>query len=421
MPRLTTKPLTQKQINATRPPLSGSLTLRDADVRGLTLRIWPTTRSWSFEYRSPVTGKNARLGIGASTLVQARTIANRHRAAVVSGRDPAIEAKEDLLARQIAHSRRVTAASALDRYETAVIADAARPASRRDRIAALRRAVEPFNERPVRSLTRGDIVSRLDEIQAARGPIARNRAQAEIRHWLGWLRDRDIVETIAIDRVKKAVKEQTRDRVLDDAELSVILANAADGSAFSDILRALVHTGMRRGEAASLQPRDLDFDALTITVRGDIAKTRQARVIPMDVAIAPMLRERARGLHREGFVFGEGSDFRRPFSGWGKRVAALVAAMPPGEPWTLHDLRRTVATRLHEMGVDTLTIEDLLGHLTGVRSGVAGIYNRAATLPRQREALSAWSAKLASLILPAVEGNEVVINVAALRRTRRPR
>ena len=71
--------------------------------------------------------------------------------------------------------------------------------------------------------------------------------------------------------------------------------------------------------------------------------------------------------------------------------------MPEGEPWTLHDIRRTVATRLYEAGTDVLTVEDLLGHTTGARRGVAGTYNRAQTLERQRPALRAWAAKLAAL------------------------
>ena len=51
-------------------------------------------------------------------------------------------------------------------------------ASRRERMAKLRRAVEPFNDRPVASLTKGELVSRLDAIQTESGPVARNRAQA---------------------------------------------------------------------------------------------------------------------------------------------------------------------------------------------------------------------------------------------------
>jgi integrase len=398
MPKLTAKPLTQRMIDAAQAPASGCLTLRDANVRGLTLRIWPAgTRAWSLEYRSPVTGKTARLGIEAASLTEARTAARRCRAAISDGRDPALEVKAALEARQRAHAVIVTVADALDRYEAAVVAPAARQTSRRDRMVALRKALEPFNSHAVASLARGELLLRLDEIQAGRGPIARNRAQSEIRHWLGWCRDRDIVPAVVIDRVKKAVKEQARERVLNDDEIKAVLTNTTDRSPFNDIMRVLVHTAMRRGEAANLQPRDLNFEARTITVRKEVAKTKHPRTIPMLDELVPMLRERVRGVAKDGYIFGDGSNFARPFSGFGKRFAALTSAMPGNEPWTLHDIRRTVATRLHEAGADALTVEDLLGHLTGVRSGVAGVYNRASTLERQRESLEAWSKKLEAL------------------------
>ena len=132
-------------------------------------------------------------------------------------------------------------------------------------------------------------------MQIDRGPIARNRAQSEIRHWLGWCHDRGLVETIELDLVKKEVKEEARERVLTDPELAAIMRATGDQSRFSDIIRTLLHTGMRRGEAAALQPRDLDFDAETIRVRAEVSKTRQTRLIPMDEAIAPMLHARAKG------------------------------------------------------------------------------------------------------------------------------
>jgi integrase len=218
--------------------------------------------------------------------------------------------------------------------------------------------------------------------------------------------------------VKKAVQERARERVLTDAELTVLMGETTDRTPFSDIIRVLLHTGMRRGEAASLQPRDLDFNAATIRVRAEVSKTRQSRLIPMDEAIEPTLRERAERVGRDGYIFGDGSDYRRPFSGWGKRVAALVKAMPEGEPWTLHDIRRTVATRLYEAGTDVLTVEDLLGHTTGVRSGVAGTYNRAQTLERQRPALRAWAAKLAAPEDAGKSMREPYQNVLKLQKKR---
>jgi integrase len=89
------------------------------------------------------------------------------------------------------------------------------------------------------------------------------------------------------------VPERSRERVLSDPELRAILRATTDRAPFSDLVVTLLHTGMRRGEAANLQPRDLDFTAATICVRAEVAKTNQTRLIPMDPAISPMLKERA--------------------------------------------------------------------------------------------------------------------------------
>ena len=86
----------------------------------------------------------------------------------------------------------------------------------------------------------------------------------------------------------------------------------------------------------------------------------------------------------------------------------------------MHDIRRTVATRLYEAGTDALTVEDLLGHTTGARRGVAGTYNRAETLERQRAALRAWAAKLATFVETAERERKADTgqNVAKLRKAR---
>ena len=52
---------------------------------------------------------------------------------------------------------------------------------------------------------------------------------------------------------------------------------------------------------------------------------------------------------------------------------------------------------MHKAKIHPLVVEDLLGHLTGVRKGVAGVYNQAETVEDQRLALDAWGAQLAAL------------------------
>jgi integrase len=395
MPRIS-KPLTQRMIDTTPAPQTGFKELRE---RGLVVRIFPSgARSWSLEYRSPVTGKNARLAIEATSLADARAIALRHRVELSERKDPSLERKEALEVRRVEHARSLTVADVLDKYEQPFLAKSPnKQKSRKDRMQKLRRALTPFNARAVGSLARGEMLAFLDRLQAASGPIARNRAHAEIRAWLGWAQLREYVPTNVLDGVQREIKETARARVLSDAELAVMLKETTDGSAFSDIVRVLLHTGMRRNEAASLQPRDLDFEARTIKVRPEVSKTKYERVIPMVDAIAPILKARADGLPREAYIFGEGSNFTVPFAGWDRPVIRLREAMPEGEHWTLHDIRRSVATRLYEADIDALVIEDLLGHI-GVRRGVAGVYNRSVTFAKQGKALDDWAVRLASLM-----------------------
>jgi hypothetical protein len=59
--------------------------------------------------------------------------------------------------------------------------------------------------------------------------------------------------------------------------------------------------------------------------------------------------------------------------------------------WRMHDIRRTVATRLGDLGVLPHVVEAILNHISGHRAGVAGIYNRATYAAEKREALNCWA------------------------------
>jgi hypothetical protein len=57
----------------------------------------------------------------------------------------------------------------------------------------------------------------------------------------------------------------------------------------------------------------------------------------------------------------------------------------------LHDIRRTVATRLADLGVLPHVIEAVLNHVSGHKAGVAGVYNRASYTAEKRAALELWA------------------------------
>jgi integrase len=91
--------------------------------------------------------------------------------------------------------------------------------------------------------------------------------------------------------------------------------------------------------------------------------------------------------------------------GWSSYKLSLdarIAAKGTISPWRLHDLRRTAATRMAELGVLPHIIEAVLNHVSGHKAGVAGIYNRATYQSEKRQALSIWAEHL----LAIVEGRE---------------
>jgi len=60
-------------------------------------------------------------------------------------------------------------------------------------------------------------------------------------------------------------------------------------------------------------------------------------------------------------------------------------------PWRLHDLRRSAATYMAELGVLPHVIEQTLNHVSGHKAGVAGVYNRARYTDEMRSALQRWA------------------------------
>ena len=88
---------------------------------------------------------------------------------------------------------------------------------------------------------------------------------------------------------------------------------------------------------------------------------------------------------------------RAEFQGWSDAKALLDARAQVAE-WRTHDLRRTVATGLANLGVLPHVIEAVLNHVSGHRAGVAGIYNRATYAKEMREALERWADHVAEMI-----------------------
>ncbi|MEI7607261.1 MAG: site-specific integrase [Rhodospirillaceae bacterium] len=409
----TEKNLTAAKTRFACPPGKKDAIFFDASVPGLGLRCYVSgARKWVLQYKSPADFKDKKKVIGdypAWTVSAAQERARELRVQIDRGECPvtaAALAEEARKAAINAQASLVTVAKAIELYDVGCARLKLRDSKRT--VAKLKAALQPFADCPVRDLNRGDIVRRLDEIAATSGPVASNRAKSYIRAAFTWWLDRNHVDAIPIAGLRHQHQEKAKDRVLTDLELVAVWKTATPeivGPAFADIVRLLVLTGCRRQELGSLEWRDVDLDGKTITIRAELSKSRATRVVPLSAPAAAILANRPR--HAGPFVFGDGTGGEKALSGWGKPKDKLDKASGVTK-WTLHDLRRTAATRMDELGVSIATIEAILGHLTGARGGIVGVYNRGDYRARATEALELWGRRLLEISAAKAESTNVV-------------
>jgi len=182
-------------------------------------------------------------------------------------------------------------------------------------------------------------------------------------------------------------KDVTRDekrKSLTEEELPEFIALFKDYSTLNVIVKTLLFTGMRSGEALGLQWEDIDFERRLIRIRHNLTdiggthflttpKTKSSkRTIFMNETLFNLLKEHRAKQHE--IIFALGKEFAHPemvFTsdlGNYKDRSALNTSFrrflkgTDFEFMTLHCLRHSNATLLLNSGVDIKVVSEHLGH-----------------------------------------------------------
>jgi len=193
--------------------------------------------------------------------------------------------------------------------------------------------------------------------------------------------------------VYKPPPPPARERVLSDAEI-VSFWRACDqiGAPYGALFRLLLLTGCRLREVGGMRRSELAGDVWTIPGN----RTKNGRVLTLTLpALALEILGAVQSASGE-FVFS--TTGVRPVNGFGEAKRQLDAAMKPAAPWRLHDLRRTAASGMAELGIALPVVEKVLNHVSGSFGGVAGIYQRYEFAREMAEALQRWAAQVAGLV-----------------------
>jgi integrase len=370
----------------------------DDDVPGFGLRIREAgSRTWIFQYR--VGPKQRRMVLGSASdaqlnLANTRKIASKLHGRVALGEDPAMDkatAKRDAentllsFAQQYLENRK----------------PAWRPGTYREVKRHLLIHAKPLHAFPIVAVSQNDVVRLLENIARKSGGVTANRTRANLSALMGWVIRRGIklpAGNVASE-TDKAVQERARERVLSDAELKAIWGGCLDDN-YGTIIKLLVLSGCRLNEIGRLRWDEIHDEQIILP--GARTKNKRAHTIPLSEPAKAVLAGIRRRPDR-ACVFGRQQD--TGFSGWSAAKRDLDARIKIAERWTVHDLRRTVATRMADLGVQPHIVEAVLNHVSGHKGGVAGIYNRATYDKEKREALNLWAEHVTAL----VEGCKAVV------------
>ena len=250
-----------------------------------------------------------------------------------------------------------------------------------------------------------------------------NRLLAHLQALFKWALDRERVTASPIIGIRKPGDELSRDRYLSDDELpDVLRAIERESYPWSPIFRLLLSTGQRKNDVAAAKRSDCNLPRRELTIPRQRAKNKTSHVVPLtDEAVA--IIEALPVINGSDYLFPAMRGGKKTVSGFGRakaRLDKIITAIraergeDPLPEWTVHDLRRTVATGLERLGVPLPVTEAVLGHTSGSKKGVVAVYQRHEYREEKRRALEAWARHLDGLRHPASAAKVVALRSGAV-------
>lgn len=402
--------LTALGVERIRPPETGRVEYFDTLLAGFGLRVTAKgSKSWAVVYRMGGRGQNKkRVTLGsypAMSLAEAREAAKEALHQVSQSIDPGEVRRE----RQNAQQER-------DRDTVAVVvkefierhAKAKNKAWKEVQRVLEREVVALWGDRPIGGITRRDVLGLLDSVVDRGSPYMANRLLAHTRKLFNWSMERGIIDASPVAGVKPPGKEQSRERVLTDAEAVAVWRGCEGlGFPFGPIFRLLLATGQRRSEVAGMRRQDIDLGKKLWTIPGSLTKAGRPQEVPLSDLAVQIIEDVPPFV---GTLMFAPPSAANPPSGYGRakgRLDKVLAKMAEDEeavavePWRLHDLRRTAASGMARLGVAPQVLSRILNHAPGASMGVTAIYNRHGYESEKRHAMDLWARHLEGLLNPS--------------------
>lgn len=290
---------------------------------------------------------------------------------------------------------------------------------------------------PVHLVSKSDLMTLLDKVKAEGKLRTANVLLTDMKQMFAFALERDHIERNPLDTVtrrKVGGAETQRDRVLSTHEvaaLAEVVPMANMGKRSVAAIWLILATGVRVSEAMAARWEHVDLIGGTWHL--PITKNERTHTIHLSdfakrqFSTLEALREVDASGRTLPWVFPntKGSDSvciksfgkqladrqRPPERRMKNRTARTGSLLLPGGRWTAHDLRRTAATMMAELGISGDVIDECLNHV--IESRVRRTYVRDRRLVEQARAFDALGARLSVLVGDTVAPNVYRFAVAA--------
>jgi len=346
--------------------------------------------SYFIQYRFKRVQRKIKLGdANKLNADQARKIAIKLFGEILSGVDPqAVKEAERV------EAAKLTFAEAVAQYLEMKAGEVRESSLRTAKLYLTGAAYFPtLHRKAIDSVTNADIAPHLDRISRDSGTASAGRARAHLSALFMWALRRGHCHENPVLQTEAPKIEAERTRALSGDEIRTVWKACGDDD-YARIVRLLILTGCRREEIGGLRWSEINLDDGTITIPGERSKNHRAHTLPLSALALDIIKAVPR---REGcdFLFGARGE---GFKIWAHGKRALLASTGAMPDWRLHDLRHTVSTGMHELGIEPHYVESVLNHISGHKEGDAGRYNHATYKAQMAQALARWADHVASVI-----------------------
>jgi integrase len=265
--------------------------------------------------------------------------------------------------------------------------------------------VPAWRNKAIGEITTRDVLVLIERIVDRGAKYQAHNIFSHARKFFNWCVGRDLLNRSPCDRLKPSAligEREPRQRVLTDDEVRTIWT-ATDQMPYPHgaYFKLLLLTGARKSEVSGASWSEFDFDKQLWTIPQERFKSKSPHMVPLLPWAMSILQDLPR-FTRGDFVFTTTSG-AKPINGFSKTKTQLDRLASISE-WNIHDLRRTVRTRMSELRVPEPVAEMVIGH---ARKGLARVYDQHRYLVEMRDALSLWEGRLRLIVEP--HGNVVTL------------